>query len=144
MRAAEVDSRGWALLCCTRPRLEEGYQAGLVQYVQYVRKTKLRHICIKNGDTHVSHYKVIQDVRSGTSPIRIHLRRALVRACLILEINLKRARRARVTDLITGWGHCDTNRRRAKGHTSLITKKSKTCFNLTRRQFDCWLGPLWH
>jgi hypothetical protein len=85
---------------------------------------------------HISHYRVIQDIRLNASSIRIHLRRAHVslhRVRLPLEINLRRAIRARITDLIADWGHCDTNTRRAKGCTSPITKKSETRFNLARR-----------
>jgi hypothetical protein len=54
-------------------------------------------------------------MRPGASRIRIHLRRALVRARLLLEINLKHARSTHVADLIIGWDHYNTNRRRTKG-----------------------------
>jgi hypothetical protein len=72
----------------------------------------------------------------------IHLRHVLVRARLPLEIILRRAIRARVANLIVGWGHYGTNRRRAKGRTSPITKKSKTRFNLEHHRFHCGLGSL--
>jgi hypothetical protein len=42
--------------------------------------------------------------------------------CLPIQINTRRALRERVADLIAGWGDCGTNRRRAKGRTSPITK----------------------
>jgi hypothetical protein len=67
--------------------------------------------------------------------IRIHLRRVLLRAHLLLEINLRRAIRVYVTDLIAGWDHYGTNRRP-------ITMKSETRFNIARRRFDFRLGPL--
>jgi hypothetical protein len=75
---------------------------------------------MKNGDAQIA------------SPIRIHLRCTLGRACLLLEINLKCAIRVHVADLIVGWSHCDTNMRRAKGHVYPIIKKSETCFNLAQ------------
>jgi hypothetical protein len=49
-----------------------------------------------------------------------------------------------VTDLIVGSGQYGTNTRRAKGHASLITKKTEMHFNLARRLCDCWLRSLWH
>jgi hypothetical protein len=87
----------------------------------YMRKTQPRRVHTKNWDVQIehfcrriSHYRGIWDVRSCASPIRIHLRRALGRACLPLEINPRCAIRTRVDDLIAGSGHCDTNRIHAK------------------------------
>jgi hypothetical protein len=80
----------------------------------------------------ISYYRVIGDARPGASPIMIHLRRALVRARLPLEINPRHAIRVCIVNLIAGWGHYDTNRRRATGHTSPITKKFETRFNVAR------------
>jgi hypothetical protein len=92
---------------------------------------------MKNGDDRaspLSHYSVIRDACPGTSPIRIHLRHALVSTRLSLKINPRRAR-VHVTDLIAGWGHYDTNRRHTIGDVSLIIKKA-------RHQFNYRLGPL--
>jgi hypothetical protein len=85
----------------------------------------------------------VLDVHSGTSLMSIHLRRSLVSARLSLEINPRRARK-RVTNLIAGRAHYDTNGRRATDHMSLITKKSEMCCNLAHHRFDCRLGPLCH
>lgn len=62
---------------------------------------------------HISYYKVIWNKRQDTSVIRIYLRHVLDRVCLSLQSNSRCALRKRVTDLIAGWDHCDTNRRRA-------------------------------
>jgi hypothetical protein len=77
----------------------------------YMRNTQSRRSRTKNGDAHtvrlhhrVSHYP-------GASPIRIHLRCAIVSAHLPLEINPERALRTHVADLITSLGHYGTNRR---------------------------------
>jgi hypothetical protein len=40
----------------------------------------------------------------------------------LIRIHLRHTLEAGVTDLIGGWGQCDNNRRRAKGHTSHISK----------------------
>jgi hypothetical protein len=100
-----------------------------------VRKAQPRCARTKNGDEQIVHlhhcflhYRVIEDAHIGTSPIRIHLRLTLVSAHLQLEINLRCAQ-ARVTDLIADSGHYATNRRRAKGRTSPITKKFEIRFN---------------
>jgi hypothetical protein len=45
---------------------------------------------------------------------------------LSLQRNPRRVIKMHITDLIAGWGHCDTNRRRAKGRASLIVKNFKT------------------
>jgi hypothetical protein len=107
--------------------------------MHYVRKTQLRHTRTKNGDAQIArqhhrvlHYRVIQDVFLDASQIRIHLRRALYRVCLPLEINLRRTIRACFTDLIAGWSHCATNTRHAKGRASPITKKFEMLFNIAR------------
>jgi hypothetical protein len=81
-------------------------------------------------------------VHPNASSVRIHLRRAIGRAGLPLEINLRRAIKVHVTDLIASWGHCGTNRRHTKGHVSPITKLYETYFKVSHRRFDCWLGPL--
>jgi hypothetical protein len=87
---------------------------------------------------------VLQSHPRRTSPIRIHLRYTVVTARLPLEINLRHVLTARVADLIVSYGHYDTNRRRAKGRASPITKKYETRFNLERCRFDYRLGSLWH
>jgi hypothetical protein len=96
----------------------------------------------KNGDVQimclhhrVSYYKVVQDVCLVMSLIRIYLGHTVVSPRLPLEINL-RCSRVCVADLIAGWGHYGTTRRRAKGHASPITKKSGTRFNFVCRLFD--------
>jgi hypothetical protein len=55
---------------------------------------------------------------------------------LPLQRNLRCVIRARVADLIVGWGHRGTNRRRANGRASPVTKESETRFNLARHRFD--------
>jgi hypothetical protein len=87
---------------------------------------------MKNGDAQiaclrhrVSHYKVIEDMRPGTSPISIHWRHA---------------NSERVSDLIPDWGPYGTNTRRAQGHASPVTKKSETHFILVCHPFNCGWG----
>jgi hypothetical protein len=70
----------------------------------YVRNAHSRRACMKNGDAQitrlcrpVSHYRVIGDTRSDTSPISIHGRRATSKC---------------VTYLISGYGPYATNPRR--------------------------------
>jgi hypothetical protein len=69
------------------------------------------------------------------SLIRIHLTRTLVSTHLPFKINLRRTLKARITNLITSWGHYDTNRRRAKGRISSIIKKFEACFEKLSDQF---------
>jgi hypothetical protein len=101
----------------------------------FMRKIQPRRTRTKNGDAQIttSCITVIQDVCTNAFLIRIHLRHALCRAHLPLEINLRCAIKVRVTDLITGYGHCGTNRRCAKDRASPITEKSEMHFNLARR-----------
>jgi hypothetical protein len=104
-----------------------------------MRQTQLRRVHTKNRDTQMArlrrpilYYRVIGDAHLGASSIIIHLRRALVRARLPLEISPRHAIKVHVVDLIVGWGHYDTNRRRATGRASPITKKFETRFNVAR------------
>jgi hypothetical protein len=71
------------MLMVKKPLLQDlsGIKAG-GPFVHYVRKAHSRCACTKNGDAQVarlhhciSHYRVIGDVRSGTSSISIHERR---------------------------------------------------------------------
>jgi uncharacterized protein (DUF2132 family) len=67
----------------------------------YVRKTQWRRAERRTETYRVLYYKVIRDACQDVSPIMIHLKRALGRARLPLQINPRRILRMRVTDLIT-------------------------------------------
>jgi hypothetical protein len=62
----------------------------------------------------------LADASQGVSLIRIDLRRVLGRAHLTLQSNLRRALRVCVTNWITGWGHCGTNRRHTLSDACLL------------------------
>jgi hypothetical protein len=117
----------------------------------YMRKPHPRRARTKNGDTHImhvhhciSHYRVIGDPPPGMSPISIHGRCIKLEHVSHYKTHLWCALRARVTNLIAGWGPYDTNTRCARGHASPITKKSETRFILARCWFNCRPGSLWH
>jgi hypothetical protein len=118
-------------------------------HIHYMKKPHPRCARTKNGDagiTHlccyILHYRVIGDARPGASPISIHGRCTKLERVFDYKTHLRRALMVHVTNLILGWCPCGTNMRRAQGHKSPITLKSKTCIILAHRRFNCRLGSL--
>jgi hypothetical protein len=77
----------------------------------YMRKPHLRCACTKNEDTQiaqlchrVSHYKVIRDACTSTSPISIHWRPTKLEHVSHYTTHLRRTLGVHVTDLIVSWG----------------------------------------